>query len=386
MDKIKIVIQAIPFCFGPGAQALAIGNELRQRLGKDLELIALGIGTTYEFLKMSGSFNEIYRYSSEKSISKKIKKILTEADKIIGIGDFEFIDQVYDLNRKVDFVDPLFWMWGEFPRNISKCNQYYAVDFPGVRKSVNEYNLEFPKRLKPIIVSQICEYEHKKIQREKGVFLIQFGGVDNPMGINIYTMLAMIEEISKSIKGVPSVKKILVRGGSKIMKIISKKIRRIDPRIEIGTSEHEQLLKELSGCEAVLTIPGMSIVYEAFASKTPLMFILPLNYSQHRQTEAYKKLFQSFSIVSWEDFVGYKTLPKGIPEREAIQKSIEMGKQFYSDNKAREKFKAEVLKFIRNEDKRTLRSKRSKESKALKINGAQEISKKIINELKSNQN
>ena len=58
MGKINIVFQAIPFCFGPGAQTLAIAHQLRSFLGTRLNLIDiiiqeknlnLNIGT--QFLK-----------------------------------------------------------------------------------------------------------------------------------------------------------------------------------------------------------------------------------------------------------------------------------------------------------------------------------------------
>ncbi len=177
MKKVTIIIQAIPFCFGPGAQTLAIGNQLRSILGKKLNLIALGTGTTYEFLKKSKTFDKIYEYSSEeKTIPNKIKSLLLSSDKIVCIGDFEFINKVNTLGKGVEFVDPLFWMWNKFPSNINYCNKYYAVDFPGVKKRVKEYIKRFPKSLKPTIVNQICEYSKRKKRKHYDTIIVQFGG------------------------------------------------------------------------------------------------------------------------------------------------------------------------------------------------------------------
>lgn len=379
MRKIKIIIQAIPFCFGPGAQTLAIGNQLRSILKDNLKLIALGTGTTYEFLKKSKTFDEIIEYSSERNMPKKIKSLLLSADKIICVGDFEFIDLVNKIGRKVEFVDPLFWMWDKFPSNINLCNRYYAVDFPEVKKKVREYSKKFPENLKPVIVNQICEYSKRKKKKHYDTIVVQFGGVQNPFGINVELIITMVEEISNSIKDIPEIKKVFVRGGSKVMKIVKKRAKVLNKRMEIGSSFHKDFLKELSLCKAVLTVPGMSIVYEAFAGKIPLLFILPLNYSQHRQPLAYKKIFKNFDYISFDKFKGYKTLPKNIPEDKAISEAINMGKRFYNDLKARKKFREEITKFLSKKKYKTMKVRRQK----IRIDGAKYIAEDLVRQIRA---
>ncbi|MEX0920499.1 MAG: hypothetical protein WDZ69_02880 [Candidatus Pacearchaeota archaeon] len=376
MRKITIVIQAIPFCFGPGAQALAIGNELRSILGKRLNLVVLGTETTYEFLQKSKTFDRIYKYSSErKKIPKKIRKILLSADKIICIGDFDFIDVANTFRRKVEFVDPLFWMWNKFPSNINLCNKYYAVDFPGVKKKVKEYTKKYPGSLKPMIVNQICEYQKRKKNRE--TIIMQFGGIQNPFGVNINLVVAMVEELSNSIKNSPNIRKVLVRGGSKVMETVKNNVKDLDKRIKIGAVHHNEFLRELSSCKALLTVPGMSIVYEAFAGKIPLIFILPLNYSQHRQPLAYQKIFKNFEFISFNDFKGYKTLPEDAPEDEAIKKAIIMGDKFFNDPIARKKFKGRITKFLSKKRHKIMVTRKKK----IKIDGAMQIARDITKQI-----
>ncbi len=166
------------------------------------------------------------------------------------------------------------------------------------------------------------------------------------------------------------------------MKIVRKKARDLDPRIEIGTSYHKDFLKELSSCKALLTVPGMSIVYEAFAGKIPLMFILPLNYTQHRQLIAYKKIFKNFEYVSWENFEGYRTLPEKIPEEMAISEAINMGKCFFSDAKTRIKFRKEIINFLTKQKYEVLTVKKhNNRNQKIKIDGAKEIAEDLVKEI-----
>ncbi|MEK6895121.1 MAG: hypothetical protein AABX48_01230 [Nanoarchaeota archaeon] len=163
------------------------------------------------------------------------------------------------------------------------------------------------------------------------------------------------------------------------MKNVQKRARNLDHRIEIGASYHKDFLKELSSCKSLLTVPGMSIVYEAFAGKIPLMFILPLNYSQHRQLIAYKKIFKSFEYLSWEDFKGYKTLPRKIPEEKAINEAINMGKHFFNDTHARIKFREEVTRFLSKREYKIMTINNLNQK--VKIDGAKKIAENLIEEI-----
>jgi len=318
MKKIQIVFQGIPFCYGPASHILAIANQVRLKLSRtEVDLIGLAEGTVFELLSMSTCLDRVYEFSTKRSsIPNHIKSMLNNADKIISVGDFDFASQVYDTGRKVAFVDPLLWMWDKLPEQIGLCAEYFVVDFDGVRAGLDELRNTFPQGPDPILVNQICEImpQNSNINSSSNTIILQFGGMLSPFGCNIDLAIAMTEEVIKAISGLQNIAKLLVRGSAQVTSEISRSLAYHDYRIKFGPVPQNVFLEELLTCGTLFTVPGMSIVYEALIAKANTFFLLPLNYSQHRQMAIYSKVIQGGSSIVWEDIPGYSTLPAGMYE------------------------------------------------------------------------
>ena len=377
--KKKIVLQGIPFCFGPAAHMIAIGNELRKKYTNKVELIALADGTVFELITKTNLFDKIYRFKTKKScINQKIFDLLSSANKIISVGDFEFVRYVVESGLTLSLVDPLLWMWKEVPEEIKNCDLYFAVDFPGVRKRIMSLKTKYDGNTNIKLVDQICSIDEKQydqLENDQSI-IVHFGGISNPLGTNIELVTAMIQDILDVLEQMDNINSIKVRGGDKILRKILRNIK-IPPSkksIEFGSVNQNVFFNELSKCKAILSVPGMSIVYESFTLNKPILFLLPLNYSQLRQMYLYKIIFKQPSSIQWEDLNNYYSIGNNEEEKKAINELIKMSKKYFKDYEARNDFKILIKNYlVDNKITALLKNKNSDVSYTTHLNGAQQI-------------
>ncbi|NHJ13501.1 MAG: hypothetical protein EAX95_07475, partial [Candidatus Thorarchaeota archaeon] len=118
-------------------------------------------------------------------------------------------------------------------------------------------------------------------------------------------------------------------------------------------------------------------VYEALFFKKNTLFGLPLNYSQHLQTQAYLKMLSNAYFIRWDDIEGYESLPAGLSEEEGVQRAIEMGNRFSNDNHAQRMFREKVAVFLHSQSKPGIGIS---ENSDMKFKGAEVVAKFLLNE------
>lgn len=379
-----IVFQADSFCFGPASIALAIGKQIKEKTGNSyFKLIALGQGTSYELFSSSSVFDECYvfEYSCLDEIPNSMKDILLQSFIIMSVADFHFAKLVSSLGLKVIFIDPLFWMWDKVPIRIDTCAQYYAVDFPGVSEKIDEFALHFPDDKKPIIVNAIRDNSSlaSVASAHSNMLLINLGGMQCPFGYNLELILSMCRCILEVTLEEKLYDKILICGGGEPIKYLAEQFRDYGRKVEVESLPQRKFFVQVASCRTLMTVPGLSIVYEALYFSKPTLFLLPLNYSQHLQSAIYRKILKNYCFVSWGKMPGYQELPPNLLEENGIRLSFQQGKKFSSDPHAQLIFKNTISDFFQKVSSLGhALGIRLDETKGIRFDGASQIADKIL--------
>ena len=258
----KIVIQSVPFCYGPTSIAIAIGRLLRNQ--PDCTIIAVGKNPSLELLNAE---LDIFSCVIDMNAAEDISDALLSADLIISVCDFDFAKMCKtDFSEKpLVFVDPLLWMWESLPDIIGRCDLYLALEFPGVSGIVSRICSE-----SILMIPQVAEFtairDQGKVQH--GRILVNLGGMLSPLGTNISLALAMCEEIINFAEKNKSLITVDIRT-SHAMAIKLKKMLPKVSNVNIASLSIQVFQSELAKCEILLTVPGMSIVYESFIAQVP---------------------------------------------------------------------------------------------------------------------
>jgi len=326
----NILIQSVPFCYGPTAIAIAIARELSH--SPDCNVIALGKAPSLELLNAE---SELFSTVFDMTIDDDVSTALSSADLIISVCDFDFADKckITHKDTALVFIDPLLWMWDKLPSIISKCNLYLALDFPGVSEIISKICSE-----SVITVPQVAEFtaERNDNDIQSGKVIVNLGGMQSPLGANIALAQAMCEEIIRFARDTND-----LTVDIRTSRYMAKKLQRALPTISnvnISSCTPQVFHSELAKCDYLLTVPGMSIVYESIIAQIPTAFILPLNYSQHLQIKKYRTIFPDLSEISWNHFDSFSELPDNLDEPMGVELANEMGASFYADQPARNRF------------------------------------------------
>ncbi len=341
---MEIVIQSVPFCYGPTSIAIAVGRLLKKQY--NCSITAIGKKPSLELLNAEHVM--FFQVIEMENIESHLD-VLSSADLIITICDFDFAEICKNKFSKTPlvFIDPLFWMWTTIPDIIEKCELYLALEFPGVSEIVSRSYRESLFMI-PQIAEFTCTREEEKV--EHGKILVNLGGMLSPLGANFLLALAMCEEIIKVVEESKSLISVDIRTSNDI----AKKLQKMLPNtsyVNIGSRPNKVFQSELANCEILLTVPGMSIVYESLMAQVPSVFILPLNYSQHLQISHYRKTFPKLSEIRGEIFDSFYELSAGIEEADGVRFAKEMGEAFSANASDRAKFRKSLKLLLDNKDK-----------------------------------
>lgn len=342
---MRVVFQAIPFCYGPASHAIAIASQLRSLAGASpLELYAIAEQPALELLACASCFDAILPYSTREPASPAVRELLDCATHIVSVGDFDFLQHNAHLHAKMYFVDALFWMWCEVP-NYSLCRRYYVLDFPPVRARLDA--LPASER-RPILVGQICQLMAPPAADRTDQIILHFGGMTCPHGCNITLAVALVEDVICAMESTACTSTLLVRAGSLPVRALTAQLRHRPSWVDVAAVPQARFHAELLAARALCTVPGMSIIYEALSAAVPMMLLLPLNYSQHLQTAAYRGMLRDFASVSWDLMPGFATLPPGLEESVGVSKALAYGSRYATCPAAREVMRTALAAFLLN--------------------------------------
>ena len=335
----KIAIKPASFCYGPTSIALAVANEF---LAKCKDTSIIGIGDSVSLDQMYSTASPFYNVINT-AIHTGYIKSLSNVDAVLSICDFEFAESFIKMHPNIPlvFIDPLFWMWDSIPPIVGKCARYLALDIPGVQNKIEmceENNL--------VMIPQVAEVRtHNSPNDIKSRRIIfNLGGLISPLGANMKLAAAMCEDLICAVERSDSFDFLDIRTSIQATAELNAMIR-YNQNVTISFADQTTFQAEVASSDLLITVPGMSIVFECLISPMPTLFVLPLNYSQHLQMIFYRDMFNNIHEVGWKH-LGRNNLPFGLPEEDAVPLAFQMGDEFHDNLHIRNLFRNLLFKEI----------------------------------------
>lgn len=324
MKKASVYLVPITFGFGPASHAAAIARELRA-LSDELRLVGVADGIAADFLTASGLFDEVIVEDKAGEVPAELPH-RGEPAVAVAIVDFERALAIRQQGTPVVMVDALYWMWDRDPIDPASVDRYLCLAFPGVADRV-QANGGASSQIK--VIPQILDTLPPPATERSGVVL-NFGGAVAPFGSNSEYLGALVNVVADVLG--PD-QDLLVTCSAHAGELLSRGGLPGNARVSQLTSD--EMLRELGERELLLTLPGLSIMWEALRSEIPTAVLPGANYSQHRQVIAYQRHFASTPILTWNDLPGYEQLPPAMPEEQGGARALGLGREFAADPAAR---------------------------------------------------
>ena len=385
---MQLAFEAIPFGYGPASEVVAIARAVRSRVGDECRLVAIGDETSYRLFASTAVFDECVRFRyDEADLGPEVTAVLASSDAVVSGHSPLFLDAIQSLSVNCFVVNTLDWMATLDDETLTapdRSHTYYAPHFPGVgpepaaesRRGPNEHVVN-PIRNNDALAAVADAHDG----REEGFALINFGGMDSPLGSNDALAIAMATEIAAAAESSDREWRLRFSGGGATMERIDRQLADVDVPTDVVTTtrSHEAFLGDLARCEVLLTAPGMNITYEALFFEAATMFVLPMNYSQHLQLRAFSEFLCGYDRIRTDEIDPFEPLSPALPEREGVAACLEQGRAFSEDPSARRSFRTQVEAFFDREHRfGTAVERDAAGAPAIRFDGAERIASDVV--------
>ncbi len=297
---MKIVCDAVPFGFGPAGKLLT----LLDRFPPDWETTFLCSGTT-QVLAQRSRANRLVRCDTTSPLGlHDCRSIVASADLVITVMNPLLARYAMTLGRPVALIDSLFWMWNSARETCPDADMYFIQRFPGW-----EQNLSRIKPYNPIPIGAIV-FRSPPVPRKRQI-LVHLGGMHNPIAQPQFARkyMLVVSECLSTLKGALGGYDILIAANAPAFDIVQD----IGMRLGIKTTlmGHDEFTNAIATSDLLVTSPGLTATYEAFAAATPVMFLPPQNYSQLLISDTLKTIVPT---LDWVRLAGLEHLLRGVPE------------------------------------------------------------------------
>lgn len=311
----EVWLVPVTFGFGPASHALAIAAALRH-LDPEVIIGAVADGAAHDFLRRSGGFDRMLVAPEE---------MLPDSDDIdaratvVSVGDFGRALEAKRRGLRVVLVDALYWMWNEDPIDTTVVDEYLCLAFPGVEERISASNGSAPSVR---VIPQILGGPLPPVATERRGVILNLGGAVTPFGVNPRYLSALTQTVAQVVADVV---------GEELRVTCSARVREalwshgLTKEIRVQELSWPEMMRGLATNSLLLSVPGLSIVWEAGVMGIPTIFLPGSNYSQHQQSRSYRGIS---TLVSWDEIPGFSTLPSGMPEREGVTGAIAVGNRF----------------------------------------------------------
>jgi hypothetical protein len=270
MANPRVLCDAVAFGYGPIGKLLSI----RACLPAEWTFTLAATSGTLQLARISG-FDRILECDTEsKSDLAAHRSEFASADLFLNIMNPESAAFACDLRVSMAVVDSLFWMWDSLPDSLAAADTYFIQRFAGVQD-----RLAIHAPVHPLLVGAIIDRSAGPVQKANQL-LINLGGLKSRLiqpGVNS-NYASVLASLLARVLDQGHFDRILLTGESDTMKVLAREVR--TPRISFVTLGHKAFLQELSASRLLITSPGLTTTYEAFAASVPTVFLPPQNFSQ----------------------------------------------------------------------------------------------------------
>jgi len=176
--RIKMLITAQPFGFGPASAASLFFRHLRPHIQT---LAYIGVGHTLDLHKGLG-YDAVYICGTDTEAEKKrFCDICNEYDVMLTVCDFVAATIAKEICKKRTIMyDPIPWFWLDIPKILSSMDLYLAQNFFGVNEHITTHHDHFPQNTIILPALTPCNLHETDLIPED-LLLINFGGLSNPV-------------------------------------------------------------------------------------------------------------------------------------------------------------------------------------------------------------
>lgn len=385
---MRILCDAVPFCFGPISTLNTVIKYLRSILNKsyksnEVEIILLADKTSMGLADTS-LYNKILKCNTE-SIDKlkKYESLFMTAD--MFISNTNPLSMKYATNFKnlqLIYIDILFWMWPNIPKHLKNVDFYFIENFKDVILNFKRFKNDIKN---PVIVGPIIDesYIVDKIIGSTNRLLISYGGMKSSLtkpGTNTNYPFMMTKIIMDVLMKNNPFEEVIITGEKQIVNLLNKTYK--VKNIYLKHLPHSQFLKTLAHSSKVLISPGLTTVYETFAYEKPVMFLPSQNYSQYLQLKKLRELHLAPFSFDWDDIMEAHIKEYEI-EEEGVNKVLDCIRNFEKNTLAQQKLKEDISRFF-SESYNTfipIIKRQKKYYKSLGPNGGKKIAEILYNML-----
>jgi len=348
---MRILCDAVPFCFGPISTLNTVIRYLRIFLDRayksnKVEIMLLADKTSME-LADPILYDKILKCNTESTEElKKYDNLFKTSD--IFISNTNPISTMYATNFKnlqPIYIDILFWMWPNIPQYLKNVDFYFIENFKDVNINMKKFGFGIKN---PIIVGPIIDesYIVDKIDKNKNILLISYGGMESSLtkpGINTNYPFLVTKIIMDVLMENNPFDKIVITGRKKVINSLSKMYK--VKNVYFKYLPHNRFLTTLAHSSKVLISPGLTTIYETFAYGKHVMFLPSQNYSQYLQLKKLRELELAPFSFDWDDVMVTKIREYEIEEK-GVKKVLDCIKMFEMNTLGQQKLKEDVLRFF----------------------------------------
>jgi hypothetical protein len=284
-----ILTAAENFAFGPAGKLLTVAPYLRAR-GHRLTFI--GYGTAYDLIRRGSVFDE-----------RDAARLFESVDLVVSSMDWGAAVAAVRAGLTTVWMDSLFFWWESLPEEIRNADLYIKQDI----LPDDENMARFGPSIKNLLsVGPIVEPVARRPETTvKNQLIVCFGGMEAPrwyeVGKNHNHPFTMTELLVDHVD-LDQFDEVLVTGYSRV-------IAQLDARygggkLRFSTLTHHDFTVELQRSRTALMVGGLESSLEAFQYGVPVVFLPPLNVTQHLQVGAFRTAGAGLMAIHLSDYFG----------------------------------------------------------------------------------
>jgi hypothetical protein len=211
--------------------------------------------------------------------------------------------------------DSLFWMWPELPCQLDDVDLYLCQNFVGVKQRCDALG-----RGNLIVVPPLTLAEHEETD-EEDLVILNFGGVDNPFAHrdSLQDYASLMCELAVEACEEAGLQ-LEVYGRQWVVEELGRRFR---SRAAVFASlPLNQFVDRVRRSRALITSPGLEVLYEAFTIGVPVFTLPAQNNSQAYQAQCLQEEIPPLSGLQYPVLIDVPPLERNVPPAQAIQQTL----------------------------------------------------------------
>jgi len=321
-SKATIVIAPATFGYGPASHAISIAGALRGR--SRAEIMAVGDGICLNYLERSGAFDAVIPAEPDDLPDEDVLRP-DHPTVFVAVTDFARAMAAKRRGFPLLVVDALYWMWNSDPMDVRAADGYLCLAFPGVAERMARID---PPCSTLREIPQIAEPESDDIRAPRDGLILNFGGGVTPFGFSYNYCATLVRAVQAARSPMDNKDLLVACSDAARAELVARGIH-----ADIRSLSLQEMTSELASRRSLVTLPGLSIMWDAKRTRIPTYVLPGISYSQHRLALAYRQYFQNLPILTWDDLDGYESLPAGMVEGEGVRAATETADQLAQDSR-----------------------------------------------------